>query len=54
MSHAEDVGKDVEGMQRRRSSIQGGDRALDYIGDDRVELTDEDVRQSLSLPGQID
>ncbi len=43
MSHAEDVGKDVEDLHHRRGSVKGGDRALDYIGDDRVELTDEDA-----------
>ena len=46
MAHSEDV----EGKQqdRRRSSLTAGDlrhgdRALELIGDERVELTDEDV-----------
>jgi hypothetical protein len=44
-SHAEDIGKDVEEAHHRRPRAKHGDRALDYIGDERVELTDEDVRQ---------
>ena len=37
------VGKDLEDARRRSIRAAHGDRALDYIGDDRVELTDEDV-----------
>jgi hypothetical protein len=49
MSHAEDIESgDKHGDQRRGSltagDIKHGDRALDLIGDQRVELTDEDVR----------
>ena len=56
MSHSEDV--ENKQPERRRSSltagdIKHGDRALDLIGDERVELTDEDVRlpfPALCLP----
>jgi hypothetical protein len=37
--------EDVEyGRRRRQSSTKHGDRALAIIGDDRISLTDEDVR----------
>jgi hypothetical protein len=37
--------EDVEyGGRRRQSSTKHGDRALAIIGDDRISLTDEDVR----------
>ena len=48
MSHSEDVETaDKHGEPQRSSLTAGdfkhGDRALDIIGDERVELTDEDV-----------
>jgi hypothetical protein len=48
MAHSEDVETGGK-AERRRSSltagdIKHGDRALNLIGDERVELTDEDVR----------
>jgi hypothetical protein len=37
--------EDIEhGGRRRQSSTRHGDRALAIIGDDRISLTDEDVR----------
>jgi hypothetical protein len=37
--------EDIEhGRRRRQSSTKHGDRALAIIGDDRISLTDEDVR----------
>ena len=46
MSHEEDIEARDKRLSERRVSVQhgSGDRALDYIGDERVELTDEDVR----------
>ena len=48
MSHSEDLETADKHGDLRRSSltagdIKHGDRALDIIGDERVELTDEDV-----------
>ncbi|RMD42086.1 hypothetical protein DV735_g3027, partial [Chaetothyriales sp. CBS 134920] len=51
MSHAEVVTKDLEHGHRqsttgrRHSSIKGADRALDYVGEERVELTEEDNKR---------
>jgi hypothetical protein len=37
--------EDIEhGGRRRQSSTKHGDRALAIIGDDRISLTEEDVR----------
>ena len=45
MSHEEDIEARDKRPSEKRVSVQhgAGDRALDYIGDERVELTDEDV-----------
>lgn len=47
MAHAEDIesatSKDV---MERRASLMHGDRALAIVGDERVELTEEDVRST--------
>lgn len=45
MSHEEDIETGGKHRDQRRVSVQhgAGDRALDLIGDDYVELTDEDV-----------
>ena len=53
MSHAEVVGQDVEDVRYRRGSVKGGDRALDYIGHDRVELTDEDVSNTFVIGNHL-
>ena len=51
MAHAEDV--ESRGMSKdvidRRASLKHGDPALAIVGDERVELTDEDV-SSLRQP----
>jgi hypothetical protein len=49
LAHSEDVesgrlSKDII-QQQRRESVKHGDRALAIVGDDRVELTEEDVSQ---------
>lgn len=42
--------EDIEnGERRRQSSMKHGDRALAIIGDDRVSLSDEDVRITLLI-----
>ena len=45
MSHEEDIEARDRRLSEKRVSVQhgAGDRALDYIGNERVELTDEDV-----------
>ena len=41
--------EDIEkGERRRQSATKHGDRALAIIGDERVSLTDEDVRRSFT------
>lgn len=47
-THSEDIEGDGQQVERRRSSLttgdfKHGDRALSLIGDERVELTEEDV-----------
>ena len=46
MAHSEDVesGPHSKDDIMRRESVKHGDRALDLVGDQRVELTDADVR----------
>jgi hypothetical protein len=50
MEHSEDVENAFKASEgRRRSSLTAGDlkhadRALQFIGDERVELTEEDVK----------
>ena len=48
MAHAEDVesGRASKDIIDRRASLKHADRALAIVGDERVELTEEDV----SLP----
>ncbi|RMZ77758.1 hypothetical protein DV737_g4208, partial [Chaetothyriales sp. CBS 132003] len=44
MDHTEVVTGDLENG-RRRSSVKGADRALDYVGEARVEVTEEDDKR---------
>ena len=47
LAHSEDVesGHHPKDIQQRRESVKHGDRALALLGDERVELTEEDVSQ---------
>ena len=47
MAHSEDVesGRPSKDMTERKASLKHADRALAIVGDQRVELTDEDVSQ---------
>lgn len=52
LAHSEDVesarfSKDI--IQQRRESVKHGDRALAIVGDQRVELTEEDVSMTRML-----
>jgi hypothetical protein len=49
MAHAEDVesGRQSKDIIERRVSLKHADRALAIVGDERVELSEEDVRLSL-------
>jgi hypothetical protein len=49
MAHAEDVesGRQSKDIIDRRVSLKHADRALAIVGDERVELSEEDVRLSL-------
>jgi hypothetical protein len=59
MQHSEDVESGVKATDgRRRSSLTAadlkhGDRALQFIGEDRVELTDEDVKYLYSFDPKL-
>ena len=46
MAHAEDAesGRQSKDVVERRASLKHADRALAIVGDERVELTDEDVK----------
>lgn len=46
LAHSEDVESghlSKDSIQQRRESVKHGDRALAIVGDERVEVTEEDV-----------
>lgn len=48
LAHSEDVESgrlSKDNIEQRRESVKHGDRALAIVGEDRVELTEEDVSQ---------
>lgn len=51
--HAEDIEMDVEAAPKPTTNVKGADRAAQLIGDQHIEVTEEDVSTMTSTASRM-